>query len=456
MKLIELKCPNCGSILQVDSSQKEAYCQFCGTKLAIDDEVQHFQYDNAEQAGYEFEKGRQRAQAEQQYQYNTIPQQSYQQTYAQPPKKKRTWLWVLGWIFFFPIPLTVLLARSQKLDKKTKIILICFIWVMVIIVGAIGNSGSDVDTNEQSNTTQQEEVADDETSSATVATTSAEKIEMNSLQTLFTTLNESTTKDDIDKSIEKNGFVTHEFSFDSGYYIGYESSAVRQRGRDREGEALDVNFVTSGDIEKVGTVSSAEYGINTGSSSHYYLKYEKGKFYYDGKECASGEEAMQLYLANNPDAQKQLSATDKYTDEFVDSINKNLKTKLVFVESFEVQDNKSPHYQHEFRLNAYDEAVGKSYSYNNSIVDIIAIPNAYTTGCSFRIYTRKTKLAECNEIIGASAQLFDPELTNEDVKDIRNYMSENKTANGYYKGKVGILLLGNQKTDEYEMMIKRG
>ena len=456
MKLIDLKCPNCGSVLQVNPEQKEAYCQYCGAKLAVDDEVQHVQYDNAEQAGYEFEKGRQRAQAEKQYNYTSIPQQPYQQTYTQPQKKKHTWLWVLGWIFCFPIPLTVLLARSQKLDKKKKIILICFIWAIILIVGAIGNSGSDVDTDNQSNTTQQEQIADDEAVSTTIATTPAEKIEMNSLQILFTTLNESTTKEDIDKAIEKNSFVTHEFSFDSGYYIGYESSAVRQRGRDREGEALDINFVTSGNAEKVVTVSSAEYTIHTGSSTHYSLKYENGKFYYEGEECISGEEAMQLYLANNPDAQKSLSTADKYTNEFVDSINKKLKTKLVFVESFEVQDNKSPHYQHEFRLNAYDNAIGKSYSYNDSIVDIIAVPNSYTSGFSFRIYTQKTKLTECNEIIGAAAQLFDPELSEEDIKEIQDYMTEHKEANGYYKGKVGILLLGNQKTDEFEMMITRG
>ena len=129
---------------------------------------------------------------------------------------------------------------------------------------------------------------------------------------------------------------------------------------------------------------------------------------------------------------------------------------MVFVESFEVQDNKSPHYQHEFRLNAYDNAIGKSYSYNDSIVDIIAVPNSYTSGFSFRIYTQKTKLTECNEIIGAAAQLFDPELSEEDIKEIQDYMTEHKEANGYYKGKVGILLLGNQKTDEFEMMITRG
>ena len=31
-----------------------------------------------------------------------------------PAKKRRTWLWVLGWIFCYPIPLTILLFRGIR------------------------------------------------------------------------------------------------------------------------------------------------------------------------------------------------------------------------------------------------------------------------------------------------------------------------------------------------------
>ena len=64
MKLIELSCPHCGACLTVDSTNKQATCEHCGASLMIDDEVQKVQYDNAEEAGYKFEKGRQRARAE--------------------------------------------------------------------------------------------------------------------------------------------------------------------------------------------------------------------------------------------------------------------------------------------------------------------------------------------------------------------------------------------------------
>lgn len=39
MKLINLKCTNCGADLQVDPERKQVFCSYCGTKLLIDDET---------------------------------------------------------------------------------------------------------------------------------------------------------------------------------------------------------------------------------------------------------------------------------------------------------------------------------------------------------------------------------------------------------------------------------
>ena len=64
MKLVDLKCPNCGAELTFEASSRAAYCSYCGAKLALDDEVMHVHYDNAEEAGYAFERGRIRAQNE--------------------------------------------------------------------------------------------------------------------------------------------------------------------------------------------------------------------------------------------------------------------------------------------------------------------------------------------------------------------------------------------------------
>ena len=86
MKLVEMKCKNCGATLKVASNARDVLCQFCGTEFKIDDEVQHVQYDNMEQSGYEFERGRIRAQQE------SMPK----------PKKKITIRTIIAWIFLFP------------------------------------------------------------------------------------------------------------------------------------------------------------------------------------------------------------------------------------------------------------------------------------------------------------------------------------------------------------------
>ena len=64
MKLVEMKCKNCGATLKVESDQIDITCNYCYAKYKLDDEVQHIKYDDMEQAGYEFEKGKIRAQQE--------------------------------------------------------------------------------------------------------------------------------------------------------------------------------------------------------------------------------------------------------------------------------------------------------------------------------------------------------------------------------------------------------
>lgn len=55
MELKELKCKNCGANLKVDKSATEITCDFCHTSYSI---------ETAEDTGYQFEKGRIRAQNE--------------------------------------------------------------------------------------------------------------------------------------------------------------------------------------------------------------------------------------------------------------------------------------------------------------------------------------------------------------------------------------------------------
>ena len=130
MKLIDTTCPKCGADLHIDADRKSAFCEYCGGQVLIDDEVQHLQIDNAESAGYAFEKGRQRAQQEARAHsyYSAQPQPA-------PKKNKKIVWWVLGWIFIFPVPLTIIIARNQKLKTGAKIGLIAAAWVVYLLIG---------------------------------------------------------------------------------------------------------------------------------------------------------------------------------------------------------------------------------------------------------------------------------------------------------------------------------
>ena len=66
MKLVEFDCPSCGAHLRIDGTRSTAFCEYCGRKLYIDDEIKRVKVtiDNAEEAGYAFEQGRMNAQTE--------------------------------------------------------------------------------------------------------------------------------------------------------------------------------------------------------------------------------------------------------------------------------------------------------------------------------------------------------------------------------------------------------
>ena len=61
MKLVTITCPNCGAKLQATPYAKLLTCDYCNCDVMVDEEVKRVQLQNAEQAGYEFEMGRQRA-----------------------------------------------------------------------------------------------------------------------------------------------------------------------------------------------------------------------------------------------------------------------------------------------------------------------------------------------------------------------------------------------------------
>ena len=324
MKIVSMVCPNCGASLQVDADQKNLTCSYCGNGLYVDDEVKHVQYDNAEETGYQFEKGRQRAQAE----ATRVQQQTFNMNFGKPPKKRKTWLWVLGWIFIFPVPLTILMLRNQKLSKPVKIGIIVAAWIVYLIIGLAGGGSGD----------------NKDSSNANTETTTIEQPADNSATTTI------------------------------------EQSADNSAANDS-------------------TAGSSESAI----------------------------------------------------DSFIAEINKSEDISLEYVENFIPSDKEGGHYRTEFRLNAWKDSTGKSYKYGDSTVDIILS----SSGEIQRIYMDGATLEQCENMIRYASSLLDSTATEADIQEAVDYIDEHKKANGYYYGKLGLLVLGHGDSG-YEFMLKYG
>ncbi len=121
-------------------------CEHCGAIMMIDDEVQHVQYDNAEKAGYDFEKGRQRARLESMQSdmdpgpgaaLKTAEDITRAPAYRKVDNNTSLWIWIIGWLCFFPIPAMVLVWRKKNTwSVRTKIIVTVIFWIVLLIIGS--------------------------------------------------------------------------------------------------------------------------------------------------------------------------------------------------------------------------------------------------------------------------------------------------------------------------------
>ena len=454
-------CPNCGASIQVDADKKNLTCNYCGNSIYIDDEVQHVQYDNAEETGYQFEKGRQRAQAE----ARQFTAQQYRGSVQQPPvKKRKTWLWVLGWIFIFPLPLTILLLRKKEMNPVLKYGIIAVAWIIYLAIGFAGRSNDgnkdtssnettiSTETNDNITTDNDSTTSDTETTQVVDNSTESSEeggklllsdityVELDALQKLFVDLPTFVGRDDVNAFIKDNGFHSHKFTGDKEYYIGLTAASVSSRPRDREGAVIEVIYDNDGNISQVGYT----IGGSVGFFKDFELTYENGKFHYDG------EAAMQLYLANKGYTNAEVtSGAEDGVDTFINSINANDGINLDFVEDFVPSDKNSGHYKTEFRLNAYKDALGKSYKYEDTTVDIILS----STGSIKRIYMDAATYEQCENMIRYASALLDSTATESDIQEAIDYIGEHKSANGYYYAKLGLLMLGGGDKG-YEFMLK--
>lgn len=143
MKIVDVSCPACGSRLEITDTQDFVTCEHCGKQFFVDDEIKrserridhHYYAEDAEKAGYQFEKGRMRARQEAEEEELARQAREWARFEDEQRKQNKGCFKFLMWIFFFPIMFLYWFATTERLSKKAKII----IAVIIMAVWAFGS-----------------------------------------------------------------------------------------------------------------------------------------------------------------------------------------------------------------------------------------------------------------------------------------------------------------------------
>lgn len=135
------KCSNCGTLFDNGN-----FCPRCGIKIGTKAKTcpscGNEYYTNAcPNCGFTS--------------LGTNPKAVYANTVAkQSSQKRKIWLWILGWIFIFPLPLTILLIRKKNMKPVLKYGIITVAWILFLVIGfaaAASNTTSENGSGKTSN-----------------------------------------------------------------------------------------------------------------------------------------------------------------------------------------------------------------------------------------------------------------------------------------------------------------
>ena len=137
-----MKCPNCGA--EIANGSKT--CEFCGTQITYDmlREQEQLSKKGCPKCGSSNitftreNQGEIRGRKAKKVVHTTVgycKDCGYTWTpEMEKPKKRRTFLWILGWIFIFPVPLTILMLRKKELKPAIKYGVIAAAWIIYLIL----------------------------------------------------------------------------------------------------------------------------------------------------------------------------------------------------------------------------------------------------------------------------------------------------------------------------------
>ena len=144
-----MKCPNCGA--EIKSTN---FCEYCGSQITVDMRKEQEALDkllcpkcgSSNVTYYRENQGEVREKNSKHFIYKTVGLckdcGNTWFTNSEQPKQRKTWLWVLGWIFIFPVPLTILLLRKKDMNAILKYGLIALAWIVYLIIGFSGGGNS--------------------------------------------------------------------------------------------------------------------------------------------------------------------------------------------------------------------------------------------------------------------------------------------------------------------------
>lgn len=128
------------------------------------------------------------------------------------------------------------------------------------------------------------------------------------------------------------------------------------------------------------------------------------------------------------------------TDGFIEQYNQVAPTPITDISEVDVTDKESGHYRTEFRLSAFSDSYAKTGYIADSAIDIVSYG---WLDVNIRVYVSGADLDRAKEVIKTASPILDSDLTESDIQEVLDYLDENKSANGYYYGKIGLLYIGS-------------
>jgi len=223
-----MKCPSCGAEIGNNKT-----CDYCGSQISIEMKKEQEQinkqgcpkcgssnikFNRENQGEIQGERGRQIVNRTvgfcQDCGHTWYPNSPDNEA----PKKNNTIWWVLGWLFFFPAPIMVLIWRKKNTwDLKIKIAVTAIFWIVILVMGSTNKDTATTDTSSQaekdiSSTESEKTVTESVQSDNEVKIVDDEVV--NAFVIRYNDISESPLVD-----LTKGNIRTKYFAYSYGYYL---------------------------------------------------------------------------------------------------------------------------------------------------------------------------------------------------------------------------------------------